>query len=598
MYVPGIIEIILFVYLIIKVRSLQNQVNEVSRGDSVSKTAINNLETNSPTVKDSAGGISSQSTRTGSQSENVTLEEKEQHLVIEWLKENWILKLGIFLILAGFGWFVSYAFVHNWIGPIGRITLGFVLGAVVTAFGDIRMKKSKNEGGSFMVLGASIILITITAARFVYGFFNPIIALGFVFLTASYVTMSAMRYDTKSLALSGLILASIAPILVDFNRPDLVVLFLYISVVSIASIWVMFNKNWREIGAAASVMVLLYSLFLGMFGNVGSSEYTLLNISYLLSLIFLVSNISVVNKFKDGMNGADALLAIVNGILIMLWTMSHAPEVWQSLILAMWMVIVAIGSFFVFFKTKEIKFFYIYSMVAIVYLATATAIELDGNALIFAYIFESAVISLAGYAITAKPEIGHRLSLLMVPPAIMTLVSFGSSSWRSSVFNQDFAIILSMAIVLIGIGYFYYLIKKGESEDYVSGLEMNPPAIMIIAGTYYLFGLIWVSLDAAYTSALAVLLSLAIYTIVGITSYFFGKSNNRKVYTTYGAVLLIGVVARLLLIDVWDMDLALRIVTFIVIGILFVSTAFLTKKDEGIKEVKKVSGDDITTNEN
>ena len=37
------------------------------------------------------------------------------------------------------------------------------------------------------------------------------------------------------------------------------------------------------------------------------------------------------------------------------------------------------------------------------------------------------------------------------------------------------------------------------------------------------------------------------------------------------------VVAKLLLIDVWNMELALRIVTFVVIGILFVSTSFIGK---------------------
>jgi hypothetical protein len=37
----------------------------------------------------------------------------------EWIKEDWLMKLGALLLLIGFGWLASYAFLHNWIGPHG-----------------------------------------------------------------------------------------------------------------------------------------------------------------------------------------------------------------------------------------------------------------------------------------------------------------------------------------------------------------------------------------------------------------------------------------------------------------------------------------------
>jgi hypothetical protein len=42
-------------------------------------------------------------------------------------------------------------------------------------------------------------------------------------------------------------------------------------------------------------------------------------------------------------------------------------------------------------------------------------------------------------------------------------------------------------------------------------------------------------------------------------------------------VVLGGVVLRLLLIDVWQMDLVGRIITFFVVGTLLLSTAFIKK---------------------
>jgi hypothetical protein len=57
-------------------------------------------------------------------------------------------------------------------------------------------------------------------------------------------------------------------------------------------------------------------------------------------------------------------------------------------------------------------------------------------------------------------------------------------------------------------------------------------------------------------------------------------------YRTIGGILLGGVVGRLLLVDIWQMALAGKIITFFVIGTLLISTAFIGKgkKQETIHE--------------
>ena len=46
-----------------------------------------------------------------------------------WMKEDLLLKFGALLLLIGFGWLTTYAFLNNWIGPMGRITLGIIVGS-------------------------------------------------------------------------------------------------------------------------------------------------------------------------------------------------------------------------------------------------------------------------------------------------------------------------------------------------------------------------------------------------------------------------------------------------------------------------------------
>src|SRR4051812_40446289 len=65
---------------------------------------------------------------------------------VEWLKDNWLLKLGALLLLMGFGWLVTYAFLNNWIGPMGRIALGLSAGALILALGSWRMRAFVTQG--------------------------------------------------------------------------------------------------------------------------------------------------------------------------------------------------------------------------------------------------------------------------------------------------------------------------------------------------------------------------------------------------------------------------------------------------------------------
>ena len=578
----GFIGVIILIGVLVKVSSLQNQIFNLEqkflrfKKEQTVQTPVQQKVETINTVEDIPQNINHYQ-------EKQYIEQSPDVLdnFVEWFKENWILKVGILLILTGFGWFVSYAFIYNWIGPGERIALGLAIGIGLSIFGSIRMKDKLTQGGSFIILGTSIFLITTYASRFIYDFFNPVIALSLVFVASAFLVLNSLKYDTKYLAVIGIVMAALAPTFTNVVNEDILGRFLYITVVSVSSIWVMFQKNWREIGVVSAMAFLGYSFYYGFFGDLGNQEYLILSIAYIVSGIFFLTNIFNIIKFKDSVSENDFILGILNSIMIMFWTISHVPENMQSLVLVLAAIIFLFGSYVVFVNTKDEKLLYLYLLISVVYIATATALELEGNALVFAYIFESAIISVSGYLITKKPKVGESLSLLMLGPVMLSLESFNSYRWKE-IFNEDSAIIFCIGIVLMALGYFYFINRKEEDESFISGLEIHPYSLMLIFGSFYLYALLWLSLGIAYAESVAVLISLSIYTLVGITTYFYGKTNMRKVYMYYGGALLLLVVARLLLVDVWNMELALRIVTFIVIGILFVSTSFIgkSKKNE------------------
>jgi hypothetical protein len=254
------------------------------------------------------------------------------------------------------------------------------------------------------------------------------------------------------------------------------------------------------------------------------------------------------------------------------------PEEWRSLILAFWMLVFAIGSFLTFFKTGNKNYFYVYCLIAIAFLGVATAIELEGPALTIAFCIEAAIISLASFIITNDINIGFNLSRLMVVPGVLALSSLVSGSWYSGAFNSDFVVVLLVGSLLMGLGVFYYQACKKMTPEIRGTRKTYIP--LNIFGSIYLLALVWRVSHATFDGALPVFISLFIYSFVGIATYFYGLFKTQRVFRLYGLILLILIIARLVLVDVWQMELAMRITTFILIGLMFIGTAFITQKSK------------------
>lgn len=495
---------------------------------------------------------------------------------IEWLKEDWLLKLGAVLLLIAFGWFVSYAFINNWIGPMGRIALGLLAGTLLLVGGWWRMNKFANQGGSIMVVGSTVILLTTFAAREIYGYFTPTTALLIMFATTALVALASVRFNTKSLALASLILAGSAPLLTSAPANEYVSWFIYLLVVVAGAIWIITLKNWRDLTAVALLIVTLYSAP-HWAGLLTPDLNILLALSFAFAALFFLTNtIGIVNMKspREKELVPDLITAAGNGLFLLAWILTAGPEEWQSLLIAGWMIIFALGAYLVYRVSDRHEPFYVYAAVSIAMLAAATAVELDGPMLTLAYIVESALIPIVAYLVLWDLRVAQRLLFLLVGPMILSVTSITSRAWRTQVIHDDFFVLLLLTAVLIGHGLFFWW---REQEEHPTE-EAKAGPILLVIGSIYAYMLWWLVTHAAFLNDdMAVLASLVVYTVIGIASYVYGGVNNSRVLRIYGGILLGFVVGRLLLIDVWRLELTWRIIVFAVIGVLLMSTAFMAR---------------------
>jgi uncharacterized membrane protein len=498
-----------------------------------------------------------------------------------WIKEDPLMKVGAFLFIIGCGWFVSYAFANNWIDAMGRIALGILAGVLVMAFGYWRMLKYPAQGAIFLALGAGMAILSVFAGRSIYNFFTPATAVLFDLLIAVFVSYASYKFNLRSLALSAQILAYVAPLLA-VGQTNSFFLFSYLLAMSAGSLILAAVIGWRSLIVTSLVFVGMYSMpyIFGAhsgFGSIYANDAPfMLNFAYLFATLYLLSGMfAVVRKGVSDMQ-AEVALAALNGLFLFMWIYNVPAKEWQTLLFSAWAIVFAVGSFIAYRASDKLAPFYAYGSVAVAFIAAATAAQLSGTALTIAFTLEIAMLVAIILKLTRNVTTASTAMLLFIVPIALSLESMQDYLMASEVFTKDFFVLIILAFSLILAGRLVGNAARTSGE-----VEKNQlPVVAVVGGTVYLWFIVWSFMHILLPLApdMATLITLVIYTIAGLAAYFNGLMNNDIARRFYGAALLVFVVVRLLLVDVWAMELSGRVITFFAIGILLMSTAFFSKK--------------------
>lgn len=500
----------------------------------------------------------------------------EENKFVEWVKEDFMVKVGAFLLLLAFGWFVSYAVMEEWIGPAGQITLGLFAGLFFLSLGVVRIKTHAHQGGIFTVLGSTIVLLVMFAAREIYGFFDPLSASFVMLLSVAFVAFVSVKYQRERLAYSGVVLAGFAPLLAGVHHASPAELFIYLLVVTAGSVWVVWLTGWTKIILASSIITYLYSLTHIMDYSMHEKD-TVLMFSFVFVSIYFVANLVSLVRRRENVKGhllAHLLTALFTSIFLFSWVEFAMAQEWKSLVYVAWALIFAIGTYCIYLYTANLMAFYLYGAVSIAFIGAATAAELSGPVLIWAYFLEICLLVFAAAKLRLSSKSITNLSLLLIIPTALSLNSLDAYEWRSGIFHQHFVIIFTASFILFAIGLFLKSLKEKEEDyEYVKTVAY----ILLTGALAYGLSLVWLTLHAVHNPDTATMFSLFVYTVLGIVMFVRGTTNSHMYSRIVGSILVGMVVFRLLFVEVWNMDLVGRIITFLVVGIMLISTAFIKK---------------------
>ncbi len=545
-----------------KSEDLSSQSGATSSPVSASEDVVSSQQ-NATQFPGSSSSTQQVSAQTVLQNESNVIEQ-----FFHWLAVDWLMKLGAVLLFLGIIWFVNVA-VWDAIGETGRVLIGVMVGVSILVFGHVWIAKYVNQGTVLEGLGAGVMLFTMYVAQESYHFFPPVVALGFLFLVSVFVAFSSVVNGSQALALLGIVLGGVAPFLIGSSEANFIGLFSYLFVISIGTLWVVRIRGWRPLIFAAFLAYFFYSLpyIFGAMEKVSIGEGML--VALVFATLFFVSNIWAALK-SEKMHQADMVTASANALLLLGWINALVPADWKGLVTAVCALAFCFGAALVFRLRGNGVPVMLYTAVAGMMFGVATTFEFSGPMLVVALTLEVGILVTATIAFARDISAANIMMYLFLIPIYLSVMNIGNYSVAKQVFTVDF-----FALVLLGGALFLtarlFRTPKDDSE------QVTKYHVFTAVGSLYFLLLIWLGLgNLLYPNRdLAVTISLVIYTIIGLTLYIFGKLNAARGKMYSGAALLLFVVGYLLLVSVREMEIVGRIVTFSLVGILLMSTAFI-----------------------
>lgn len=321
---------------------------------------------------------------------------------------NWLARIGVLAIVIGTAFFLKLAFDNNWIGEQERVILGVLGGVAFLVGSQYWFRKYPVYAQALAGGGIGILYLSIFSAFVPFNMISFYPAIALLLLISSVSAGLALRYDSLTLAIIGIVGAFMAPFILNgfTETMDVVLsadrnieslqLIVYVVIVDLGVLVLSTFKNWRWLTLAGLVgslatfgiwheeyrgtighlvsqgsITLIFLLFVGattLFHLIWrrspkSYDFTLIAVN--ASAYLLISYSILWDDFRDWMGGFTLLLSFFYGLI----------------------------SYFTFVKIKEHVSLAVMSLgIALIFLTIAIPVEMDQSWVAVAWSTQAAVL--------------------------------------------------------------------------------------------------------------------------------------------------------------------------------------------------------------
>jgi len=239
----------------------------------------------------------------------------ERHPDLEkFIGENLINKIGIAILVLAIGYFVKFAIDNNWIGPVGRVGIGVLCGAILIGIAH-RMRNSYHAFSSVLVGGGlAILYFTITLAYHQFHLFNQLTSFIILIIITCFAVVLSILYDKQELAVIALIGGLVSPLMVSNDHANYHGLFIYLIILNTGLLVIAYYKSWRILNASAfGLTVIMFSAVLFQMPDKDAGIAFLY--ASILYLLFFAINVAHNVKENKAFIGSDFTILLTSTAL-------------------------------------------------------------------------------------------------------------------------------------------------------------------------------------------------------------------------------------------------------------------------------------------
>ena len=164
----------------------------------------------------------------------------------EWvLGGNWLARIGILALIFGIGFFLKLAFDNDWIDETGRVVLGLVTGLALLGAGEYSSRRYAAWARAVTGGGIAVLYLSIFAAFSLYYLLPALDTLGASLLVTAAAAGLALRYESRAVAVLGIVGGFVAPLLLAGSLAEQWVLLTYVLVLDLGVLALAAFRNWR-----------------------------------------------------------------------------------------------------------------------------------------------------------------------------------------------------------------------------------------------------------------------------------------------------------------------------------------------------------------
>jgi uncharacterized membrane protein len=509
--------------------------------------------------------------------------------------QKWLLIAGVAITVLGIGFFLKYAFDQNWIGPGGRIILGYLAAVAFGGAGEVfRRRSGAATFGLYLIGGGLATLYLTTYAAFqLYDLLSQAVAFGLMVLVTILACLLALAYDVQWLAVLGLSGGFLTPLILSPGQSTQVVLMSYMVVLNGAILTIAVWKRWQILNTLGFICtwVLFTSWFVNYY-TVAVFWRTLVFLHLFFLIYALVPFLSyVVHTGREPLTGL--LLTSLNTLVTFAYAYGMV-RTYASLPAVGVVALAYAGLFFgmasVLHQRRAEGLEALLLVKGLVFLILAVPTFVSGHWITVCWSVQVAVMLWVGLRLHHRWLCYGALTLLLLAVGKLLVYDYGTIfafRLETLAYARDFAVLLwarwsTLACVLGALFSSAHMLRTAPPV-------LRPWQRSVTTGLYgafavLLFGVLSLEVSAyfyarapqARFAAISVLWTLYAIALI-LLGFRYQQTRLRLV-----ALGLFGVtVLKVLLADMARVSTPFRIISFVVLGLMLIGASYLYYRYRG-----------------